>query len=322
LFPLHIAEVALRNALDEGLTSAFGNNWHQNQALINLPRSKAKNQKFIEKSIDKSISRINSQNNQINIGQIVANMSFEFWSGILHNDFDLPIWNGRLHNIFPNLSDQEGLSTVTTLALSVKNLRNRVSHHEPIFGADMDLTRRYGEIIQLIRIRNRQTAVWVRDYSRVMGVLREKPAAPGVAPKGGAPARGAAYRRFGIVPHVASLAELITSLRDADKYTLVSGSDGALHVVGPETVYAWMSACAETCGLADLTGTPASELISNDHCLRHRFCDADIGKPEARHLFEQGRANSAPFDVLLLKERDRDGVVGRVVGIVDEASIA
>src|SRR4051812_40684216 len=127
-------------------------------------------------------------------------MSFEFWTGILHQDYGVDVWDKHLRAVFPNLAGHEGRADLERLALSVKSLRNRVSHHEPVFGAAVDLTRRHGEIIRLIRLRNRQTSYWVRDHSRVMSVLREKPVAPGSKPVGGSPLRGRIYKNIPVVP--------------------------------------------------------------------------------------------------------------------------
>jgi hypothetical protein len=319
VFSLHIAEISLRNALHQGLTAEFGANWPFDGRLRGIARSSSQLHRFVERAVKKSESRIGSEGKTRTTDQVVANMSFEFWTGILHQDYGVDVWDKHLRAVFPNLAGHEGRADVESLALSVKSLRNRVSHHEPVFGAAVDLTRRHGEIIRLIRLRNQQTSRWVRDHSRVMSVLREKPVAPGSKPVGGPPLRGRIYKNIPVVPDTTPISDLAGAINPAQKYILVKDAHGVDHVVGPSTIYGWLVRCPQNCGLADLAGTTAFEFITAGLCLSHTYCLADISEWEARFIFEKRQQAGNPVDVLILTTSGGPGgPPGNLVGIADQ----
>ncbi|MBK4723408.1 hypothetical protein JJL56_31650 [Azospirillum sp. YIM DDC1] len=321
IFPLHIAEVTLRNAVNQALIAEFGANWPNSVRLKAIPRSPSQQLNFVEKAVKKSVNRIQSEQKAVTLDQIIANMSFEFWVGMLHQDYEADIWDRHLRTVLPNLARHEGRADVALLAISVKSLRNRVSHHEPVFGASMDLTRKHSEILRLIRLRNKQTSYWVRDHSRVMSVLREKPVAPGAKPVGGAPLRGMAYKNIPVLPGDTPISLLITEIKAAEKYVLIQDDKGTDHVVGPSTVYAWLEHCAQQDdGLVDLTRTPASDLITAGMCLSHQYCVADISEWEATFIFEKQEKAGNPIDVLILTSNGQPGGAPQnLIGVADQA---
>lgn len=56
---------------------------------------------------------------------------------------------------------------------TIREFRNRVFHHEPIFL--LNLTQEYSHILGFIRWLSPEKAKWIKQYSRAMLVLRQKP---------------------------------------------------------------------------------------------------------------------------------------------------
>ena|ERR1700722_11581928 len=77
LFPLHMAEIVLRNAIDEVLCAMFGPWWHLDPTFrkVLMPGGVAPLQRAIDRvSADKGPNQPR--------GQIVATLTFDFWSNL------------------------------------------------------------------------------------------------------------------------------------------------------------------------------------------------------------------------------------------------
>lgn len=320
VFPLHIAEVTLRNAVHDALKREFGDEWHLSARLKGIPRPSHSNT-FVDRAVTKASNRIAGAGKPITTDQIVANMSFEFWCGMLHADYEVPIWNNQLAVAFPNCKPPDGLRSIESLALVVKTLRNRVSHHEPVFGTSMNLTQRNSDITNLIRMVSKETAYWVRDHSRVMGILREKPVAPGARPAGGPPARGVAYKDIPVLPFSASMGQVFQEMAKAGKYIMVSDPAGANHLVNAPAICRWTSTSQED-GLVEIDRVTAADLIAQQHVVACTPCKADISLREAVHILASPQTNGGNVDALVLTD---DGCpstsANTLVGIVDKAML-
>ena len=80
LFPLSVAEVCLRNAVQSVLCESYGPQWHSSvefrQSLLN---------KFNTSSFDRAVVRANSSaggDGQAEADDVVAELSFDFWSNL------------------------------------------------------------------------------------------------------------------------------------------------------------------------------------------------------------------------------------------------
>lgn len=166
-FPLQAAEVTLRNAVNEALSSAFGTDWHTNLVFLGLigQDSTAK--------IEQAISRIKRQSKSPTVDRIVAALSFDFWARLLTSDFDRPIWQTRLRSVFPNLPAGSSRGELRTLCVQIRDFRNRVAHYEPVLRED--LSKIHTSTLRLIGFRCHDTALWVRHQSTVQTVIRARP---------------------------------------------------------------------------------------------------------------------------------------------------
>lgn len=165
LFPLHILEVTLRNRISDLFTRDFGQNWHNNQAFINLltPESLAVLQKAQVRANSKSLE------------DVVATLTFDFWSNLFRPEYDRSLWQTRMQAVLPNtVMTRKAFQRVVK---EINLFRNRVAHHEPIH--TLNLTAIHTNILDAIGWVSMNTLDWVGHYSTVPAMLRTAPAANG-----------------------------------------------------------------------------------------------------------------------------------------------
>lgn len=65
-------------------------------------------------------------------GQVIAQTTFSFWKRLYSNDYNGTLWKKSLKRVFPN-KDIERAEVARALEI-VYATRNRVAHHEPVYG--------------------------------------------------------------------------------------------------------------------------------------------------------------------------------------------
>ena len=96
----------------------------------------------------------------LDAGRVVAELCFGFWTGLTGPKYDL-LWRNHLVKIFPRRPLQR--AHVQTRLNSIRKLRNRVAHHEPILSRP--LQRDINQIFDIISWMSPVTARWVRSNS-------------------------------------------------------------------------------------------------------------------------------------------------------------
>lgn len=180
LYPLlTAAEVTLRNSIDTALTNDIGRFWWKRNRLhyksftpggtepfavsaIKSNFSKAANQVRKDKS-----SRYSIRNARPTHHEVIAKTEFSTWEFILDSEFmgSNLIWPANLGAVFkgtwPTSSAARTLSSTRDLVKTVREFRNRVSHHEPVwkrFGVRSEveainhLHEKINKITQLIKL--------------------------------------------------------------------------------------------------------------------------------------------------------------------------
>lgn len=165
--PIQAVEIALRNSINRALVAKFGANWWQNQSLTGLLGAKRSD------DLDMAKRRIRRKGWAVTTAQIVASLSFGFWVGLLSPAFNPALWSSELRTSFPNLPAAETRSTLFKYAGDVATLRNRISHHEPIF--KRNLLQDFGEMMKLLQWICPDTEVWIRPHCEVPALMRLKP---------------------------------------------------------------------------------------------------------------------------------------------------
>jgi hypothetical protein len=103
--------------------------------------------------------------------QIVAGLSFGFWSGLLGPKYD-ELWRECLYRAFPQSSGRR--KDVAVALERIRKLRNRLAHHDSMINVDVPFEVR--QIIEVARYINPDVATWLEEQSRAMEIYAERPA--------------------------------------------------------------------------------------------------------------------------------------------------
>lgn len=165
--PIQAVEVGLRNRVSEGLQRAFGNQWWQDAGFLRVAIDRRR------EDIETVKRRLAAQNRPVATGQIIAGLSFGFWVSMLDGRYNPNIWGSHLRAAFPDLPQSVDRRKLRERASSIADLRNRISHHEPIF--KRNLSRDYSQCMEMLHWLCPEKAKWIKPHCRVPVVLREKP---------------------------------------------------------------------------------------------------------------------------------------------------
>ena len=169
--PLHLCEVAIRNAVSDALEALYGVRWPWNPTFErSLPRQGGPGYNALN-----DLQQV--RNKSPSTGQVITELKFVFWEKMLTSRHDGRVWNPHLLRVLPNL-DQA--TPVATLRLEIHNdlkkirlLRNRIAHHEPIFRRNLqdDL----GVITRLVESRCKVSSIWMMGFQQVQSLITAKP---------------------------------------------------------------------------------------------------------------------------------------------------
>jgi hypothetical protein len=107
--------------------------------------------------------------------QIIAGMSFGFWSGLTGPKYE-DLWRECLHRAFPNSSGRR--KDVSTALERVRKFRNRLAHHDSMINVDVPFELR--QIIQVAHFINKEASAWLENNNLAMKAYGEHPGLPDV----------------------------------------------------------------------------------------------------------------------------------------------
>ena len=165
--PVQAVEVALRNTIDAALAARFGKTWWDNPDYLKMAGHQSRG------DLATVQMRIQKRGLSVTTGPIVAGLSFGFWVAMLQPGFNPGLWSSQLRLAFPNLPQVESRNSLFRSARRVVFLRNRISHHEPIF--KRDLLADFAEVMKLLKWICPDTHDWIRPHCRVPELMRRKP---------------------------------------------------------------------------------------------------------------------------------------------------
>lgn len=160
---LAIFEVSLRNQVNESLKKGLRqDNWYNSltgtgesrirEALNDL----AKKRKLV-----------------ITHSDIIASLTLGFWVSLFNKKLERTHWK-HLRFAFPNMPINIRQRRFVERHLNdVRELRNRIFHHEPIFWNAQELERRYRELVEVIFWMDKEAHQLVVSISRFDTVLNE-----------------------------------------------------------------------------------------------------------------------------------------------------
>ncbi|QSV64031.1 MAG: hypothetical protein HEQ26_15980 [Dolichospermum sp. DL01] len=196
---LHTLEIALRNYIDISLINKYSLNWFIcNNDYFEYSISKIKNRRNIDIIIpnnnitillnyeeEKIVSAINDTMKNIfkksgekytgnqcfkitdNRDEIIANLSLGFWTALLtHNKYRNIVFGACYKSIFPNANKECTHDNVSNILKDIKDFRNRVFHHEPIWYYH-NLKDIYDNIYKFINWIDPNLEIWLRQDSKI-----------------------------------------------------------------------------------------------------------------------------------------------------------
>ena len=125
--PLSIVEVSFRNSLNQFYTEKIGENWLEQNSIL---------QPNAQKSISNSKNILKQQKKIISQDNLIAELSFGFWVKLLTKVYSRYLRYNDLKQIFPNLPSKKDKSInrhfIFTKLNNIRLFRNKVFHHDKI----------------------------------------------------------------------------------------------------------------------------------------------------------------------------------------------
>ncbi|MFC7292394.1 Abi family protein [Hirschia litorea] len=165
--PIQSVEIGLRNRINQALVNRYGDEWWREAKFLKIAHSRQ------QEDIQLATRRIQKRQSSLSTGQLVATLSFGFWSSMLDSRYNVDIWSTELKNAFPNLPAGKDRGFLSKRVRKINDLRNRIWHHEPIFR--LNLSQEYADTLELLRWICQKKHDWIRPKCRVPIILRQKP---------------------------------------------------------------------------------------------------------------------------------------------------
>lgn len=159
----NVLEVALRNAVHTQLTRLAGREdwWSAGLPLHQFERHR----------VTEAIAAAKrAKGPSIEPGHVIAELSFGFWTGLLANRYHQRLWVPVLHQAFPHLVGPR--RELHRKQESLRKLRNRIAHHEPIFARD--LAADHDRLLDMLNAISPVAVDWVTQNSRVLQMLASR----------------------------------------------------------------------------------------------------------------------------------------------------
>lgn len=159
-------EVILRNALHRQMCIKFTVTWYQTrQDLLHVqsgssPHFLSRSPKPSAKLAD-AVAKLDELKPGWGAGDLVAELSFGFWTSILGSDYENKLWRPALRHAFPHGPRTLLRKQVHRPLNDLRDLRNRITHHEPILM--INLRSYYNKIIELISWVCPRTSTWLKQ---------------------------------------------------------------------------------------------------------------------------------------------------------------
>lgn len=170
MVPIHLCEVAIRNAVSDALTKVYGPQWPWSpgfaQALPNPHRGY---------SPRRDLATVAQA--QPTTGKVIPELKFVFWEKMFTTRHDGRLWNQYLNSVLPNLDRSKTVAQlrdgIRTDLGEIRILRNRIAHHEPIF--TRQLANDFARLRRVIEHRSAEMRDWLDTAEAVTRVIAAKP---------------------------------------------------------------------------------------------------------------------------------------------------
>jgi hypothetical protein len=167
--PLQALEIIIRNAFHRELSAVYGPAWYDS-ARVPLTAG------ALARVVDAK-GAVGRAGRPLDPPRIVAELSFGFWERLLTHgprgsgNYEMALWRPALYRAFPH--SRRRRADVHKPLPGLRDLRNRIAHHEPIFNRDLAVE--YQTILDVIGWMCTETRDWVTHHSEVLTVLARRP---------------------------------------------------------------------------------------------------------------------------------------------------
>lgn len=168
---MHACEIGLRNAVAEAIAAIHGENWPWVQGFrvsLQDPKRGYSPRKDLAKVAEREPTT----------GKVIAELRFAFWERMLNASHHNRIWKTQLPLVFPHMDFSSGANVardqLRQQVFVVRDLRNRIAHHEPIFDRS-NLKQDVETIMAIIQARCLISASWVERVHSVPALLEARP---------------------------------------------------------------------------------------------------------------------------------------------------
>lgn len=162
------AEVVMRNAIDRAISAHYNDDARSIPWLLSEPPMDAQASRRVAEVRD----RLRPQGRDSR-HQLVAGLSFGFWSGMLGTKYE-ELWRSAIRHAFPAGDGTRKQAAV--LIEAVRKFRNRLAHHDSILGVDIPFE--VARVHALAALLGEDVAAWLRSLDRTGDVYRDRPVAP------------------------------------------------------------------------------------------------------------------------------------------------
>jgi Abi-like protein len=178
LYPLHVFEICIRNAVANAAESFYQTDEWPWSTAFETSLFTTQTTRYFSPRRELISTRDWQSRPQQTTGKVIAELKFAFWVSMYTGRHDGRLWNPYLRREYPNIPSNLSISAardkIHRTADKVRDLRNRIAHHEPIFSRD--LKTEYDEIAEIVGYRCLHTAAWMKrtqDISWLLELLPE-----------------------------------------------------------------------------------------------------------------------------------------------------
>lgn len=155
-----VLEVCVRNAISAQLEKLAGKADWWASPVVGLRTEQAQ-------AVQRAIASLPHHGQPVSPGQVVANLTLGFWTSLLANRYHQRLWEPAIKHAFPHLTGRRG--ALQQDLESLRRLRNRVAHHEPIF--NRDLATDHQTVLDVLTMIDPKASDWLDHDSRIPAVL-------------------------------------------------------------------------------------------------------------------------------------------------------
>jgi len=167
---LALFEVIFRNRVDQAITGQYGQDWLSEDWMLWPAKSMYPRKQIQEKraKLKKTAER----------GHLVAELNLGFWISLLEKPYKPLLWDkpAVFEAAFPGFQDKimNRPQHVFKRLEEIRILRNRISHHEPIFDIPIGLEQSYQNLRQTIAWLSADGEAMLKSVCRFESVWQEK----------------------------------------------------------------------------------------------------------------------------------------------------